>query len=224
MIMNEILEKLTTSVEFGKINKNTPFPPDMKGQDGADELTRMALDSGISPSDILNNALIVGMDRVGKKFSEHKVFVPQMLLSAKAMSAAMVHMKPFFQSGDIKRKGVFVIGTVTGDLHDIGKNLVSMMVEGAGWEVKDLGVDVKADKFIETINNNPGCFLGLSSLLTTTMASMESIVKSVKEKFPETKICVGGAPVNDVFRQKINADFYSPNPQGLIEYLNNFAA
>jgi methanogenic corrinoid protein MtbC1 len=222
--MHEILEKLTTSVEFGKINKNTPFPPDMKGQDGADELTKNALEAGISPSDILNNALIVGMDRVGKKFSEHKVFVPQMLLSAKAMAAAMVHMKPFFQSGDIKRKGIFVIGTVTGDLHDIGKNLVSMMVEGSGWEVKDLGVDVKTDRFLDAIKENPGCFLGLSSLLTTTMGSMENIVKSVKEKYPDIKICIGGAPVNENFRKQIEADFYSPNPQGLIEYLNNFAA
>lgn len=222
--MNEILEKLTTSVEFGKINKNTPFPPELKGQDGADELTKQALEAGISPSDILNGALIIGMDRVGKKFSEHKVFVPQMLLSAKAMAAGMAHMKPFFQSGDIKRKGMFVIGTVTGDLHDIGKNLVSMMVEGAGWEVKDLGVDVKLDKFIDTIKNNPGCILGLSSLLTTTMPSMESIVKSVKEQFPGIKICIGGAPVNENFRKQINADFYSPNPQGLIEYLNKIAA
>ncbi len=222
--MNELLEQIAQCVELGKINKISPFPPSMKGQDGADELTKKAIESGCSPTDILNKGLVLGMERVGVKFAENKVFVPQMLISAKAMGAAMAHLKPYFKSGEVKRRGVFVVGTVAGDLHDIGKNLVAMMIEGGGWEVIDLGVDVKAEKFIETIKARPGCFVGLSALLTTTMVNMEQIVKNIKEQIPSTKIVIGGAPVNDDFRIKIGADFYSSNPQGAIEYLNKLTA
>jgi len=222
--MSELISKIAHCIEFGKINKTSPFPPDMKGMEGADELTQQALLEGISPSDILEKGFVVGMEKVGKKFSENKVFVPQMLMSAKAMSTAMVHLKPFFQSGSIKRRGVFVIGTVAGDLHDIGKNLVSMMVEGGGWEVIDLGVDVKSEQFIQEIQKHPGCAVGLSALLTTTMVNMEAIVKEIKKIDINTKVLVGGAPVNDDFRIKIGADFYSPDPQGAVEYLNKQVA
>jgi methanogenic corrinoid protein MtbC1 len=218
--MEELLRRIAHCVEFGKINKISPYPPDMKGQDGADELTKYALDNGASPGDILSVALVVGMEKVGVKFRENKVFVPQVLMSAKAMSTAMLHLKPYFQSGDVKRKGTFIIGTVAGDLHDIGKNLVAMMVEGNGWEVVDLGTDVKAEKFVTSIKEHPGCAVGLSSLLTTTMGNMEQIVKDIKVAVPDTKILIGGAPVTDEFRKSIVADFYSPDPQGAVEYLN----
>jgi len=218
--MNEILEKLIKSVEFGKINKATPYPPEMKDEDGADELTKLALDSGISPFDILNSALIKGMENVGQKYSEHKVFVPQMLISAKAMSAALKHIKPFFSSGEIQRKGVLVIGTVFGDLHDIGKNLVAMMVEGAGWEVIDLGVDVKPEKYLETIEKYPDCVVAISALLTTTMINMETVVKAVKEKYPEKVILIGGAPVSNEFCKQIGATAFLTDPQKAVEYLN----
>ena len=122
----EILQKLATSVEMGKVNKDAPYPPAMKGMDGADELTREALDMGVKPIEILNDALILAMNKVGEKFTQKKIFVPQMLISAKAMNASMEHLKPFFQSGEVKRKGKFIIGTVAGDLHDIGKNLVEI--------------------------------------------------------------------------------------------------
>ncbi len=217
--MNELLEKIAYCVEFGKINKAAPYPPDMKGQDGADELTKQALDEGIDANDILQSGLVVGMEKIGKKFRENKVFVPQVLMSAKAMGTAMNHLKPYFQSGAVKRKGIFVIGTVVGDLHDIGKNLVTMMVEGSGWEVVDLGTDVKAEKFLEAIKDHPNCIVGLSALLTTTMANMEKIVKEIKANYSETKVLIGGAPVNDDFKNKIGADFYSPDPQGAVEYL-----
>jgi methanogenic corrinoid protein MtbC1 len=124
----------------------------------------------------------------------------------------------------VRRKGTFIIGTVVGDLHDIGKNLVSMMVEGNGWEVIDLGTDVKAEKFINTIKEHPGSVVGLSALLTTTMANMEMIVKELQVHVPGTRILVGGAPVTDEFRKKIGADFYSPDPQGAVEYLNQMVA
>jgi len=219
--MNEIIEKLTTCIEFGKINQKSPFPPSMRGEVGADELTKQALEAGIKPSEILEQALIPGMNAVGQKFSEGKVFVPEMLMAAKAMSMAMVHLKPYFVSGEVKRKGTFIIGTVFGDLHDIGKNLVAMTVEGAGWEVIDLGVDVKGETFLEALEKHPNGVIGISALLTTTMANMESVVKLVKEKHPLTKVMVGGAPLNTAFSNKIGADFYSRDPQGAVAYLNN---
>jgi len=222
--MESILAKLAEAVEFGKVDKNSPFPPNMKGQDGADELAKEALDTGVAPGSILTDALVPAMDKVGQKFSENKIFVPQMLMSAKAMGAAMNHLKPFFQSGDVQTKGTFIIGTVKGDLHDIGKNLVAMMVEGGGWTIVDLGVDVNEDTFNQAITDNPGAVVGLSALLTTTMANMEEIVQKIKENHPTTKVLVGGAPLTDDFRQKIGADFYSPDPRGAVEYLKELAA
>lgn len=222
--MQELFQKIAHCVEFGKINKTSPYPPDLKDQDGADELTKQALDKGADADEILTNALIVGMEKVGVKFRENKIFVPQVLMSAKAMSASMAHLKPFFTSGQAKRKGVFIVGTVQGDLHDIGKNLVAMMVEGNGFEVIDLGVDVSGEKFLEEAEKHPDAVIGLSALLTTTMVNMESIVKSIKDRKPEMKVCIGGAPVTEEFRAKINADLYSPDPQGLVEYLNGIAS
>jgi len=219
--MNEIIEKLTTCIEFGKINQKSPFPPSMRGEVGADELTKQALEEGIKPTEILEQGLIPGMNAVGLKFSQGKVFVPEMLMAAKAMSTALVHLKPYFQSGEVKRKGTFIIGTVFGDLHDIGKNLVAMTVEGAGWEVIDLDVDVKDETFLNTLEKYPNSTVGISALLTTTMANMESVVKMLKEKHPATKILVGGAPLNFEFSKKIGADFYSRDPQGAVAYLNN---
>lgn len=222
--MEELFEKIAHCVEFGKINLNSPYPPDMKGQEGADELTKNALDSGASAQDILTRGLVPGMEKVGLKFRENKIFVPQVLMSAKAMSTAMAHLKPFFQSGAVKQKGTFVVGTVQGDLHDIGKNLVAMMIEGNGWKVIDLGTDVSAEKFLEAVQANPGCAVGLSALLTTTMINMEKIVQTLHEQAPGTKVLIGGAPVNDDFRIKIGADYYSPDPQGAVEYLNQLVA
>jgi len=222
--MNEILSKLAQCVEVGKIDKACPYPPNMKDQDGASELTKKALDTGIKPTDILENALIPAMAVVGNKFSRNEIYVPQMLMSAKAMHGAMVHIKPYFLSGETKRKGTFIIGTVTGDLHDIGKNLVSMMVEGGGWEVIDLGVDVGTDKFLKAIDDNPGAVIGLSALLTTTMENMKKTVTALKEKHPGSKILVGGAPVTQEYCEKIGADFYSPDPQGAVNYLKNLAS
>jgi methanogenic corrinoid protein MtbC1 len=218
--MTDILEQIAHCIEFGKINKQSPYPPDMKGQDGADEYTKAALEQGVAAGDILKKGLVPGMQKVGIKFRENKIFVPQVLMSAKAMSTAMVHLKPFFQSGEVVRKGKFVIGTVAGDLHDIGKNLVSMMVEGAGWEVIDLGVDVSIDRFLKAVEENPSCIVGLSAMLTTTMVNMSTLVTTIKEKHPNQKVIIGGAPLNNDFCAEIGADFYSPDPQGAIEYLD----
>ena len=222
--MSELLLKIAECVEFGKINKTAPYPPQMKGMEGTDELTKQALDSGISAQRILSEGLMPGMEKVGIKFRENKVFVPQVLMSAKAMSTALEHLKPYFLSGEVKQKGIFIIGTVEGDLHDIGKNLVSMMVEGNGWKVVDLGTDVSAEKFVAALRENENAIVGLSALLTTTMVNMERITKAIKDAVPGAIVAIGGAPVNDDFRQRIGADAYSPDPQGLVEYLNSHVA
>jgi methanogenic corrinoid protein MtbC1 len=221
--MEDFLQKLAQCVENGKINKSSPYPPNMKDQDGADELAKRALEEGVKPDEILENALIPAMAKVGNKFSRKEIYVPQMLMAAKAMSSAMVHLKPFFQSGETKRKGKFIIGTVSGDLHDIGKNLVAMMIEGGGWEVIDLGVDVGAEKFLKALDENPNAIIGLSALLTTTMENMKKIVTVIREKYSSSKILVGGAPVTMEYCKKIGADFYSPDPQGAVNYLKQLA-
>ncbi len=222
--MVNILEQLAHCIENGKINQSAPYPPAMRGQPGADELTVIALNDGISPSDILSKGLITGMGRIGVKFRENKVFVPQVLMSAKAMNGAMSHLKKYFMDGSVKRKGKIILGTVEGDLHDIGKNLVSMIVEGNGYEVIDLGVDVSADKFIDAIRQHPDAFVGMSALLTTTMVNMEKINKVIKAEYPNTITCIGGAPLNQDFATEIGADYYSDEPQALVDILDRLIA
>ncbi len=221
--MNTVLENISKCVESGKINKASTYPPAMKGMDGADELTKKALEEGIPPDEILEHALIPAMSSVGDKYARKEIFVPQMLMSAKAMNSAMVHIKPFFISGEARRKGRFIIGTVSGDLHDIGKNLVAMMIEGGGWEVIDLGVDAGPDKFLKALDDYPDAVVGLSALLTTTMENMRKIVTVIKENHSETRVMVGGAPVTTEYCIRIGADFYSPDPQGAVRYLNSLA-
>ena len=222
--MEDLLARIAECVELGKINKATPFPPKMKGMDGAEELTLQALEAGLSPADILTRGLIIGMEKIGVKFKNNQVFVPQVLMSAKAMSTALKHLKKFFQDGSVQRRGQFIIGTVEGDLHDIGKNLVAMMVEGNGYEVIDLGVDVKADKFVEAVKAHPGAYVGRSALLTTTMVNMEQINAALKQQFPGIVTFVGGAPVTPEFAHKIGADYYTDGPQELVEILNRISA
>lgn len=221
--MSELAEKIAVCVERGKVNKDAPYPPDLKGQDGADELAKQALDSGLKPNVVLDGC-ILGMDRIGTKFSQNKAFVPELLMSAKAMTAAMNHLKPFFQSGEVKRKGTFIIGTVAGDLHDIGKNLVAMVAEGGGFEVVDLGNDVSIEKFLQAVSKYPEAVVGMSALLTTTMVNMEGTIKAIKEKFPNVPVIIGGAPVTQEFASKIGADGYSSDPQGAVSFLNKKAS
>lgn len=222
--MSELLEQIAVCVEKGKVNKDSPYPPDMKGEDGVDELTAKALADDVNPNDVLTQGLMAGMNRVGVKFSNNEVFVPDLLMAAKAMKTGMRQLTPHFESGAAQHKGAIVIGTVKGDLHDIGKNLVGMVMEGGGWEVIDLGVDASAEQFLEAVEGHPGAAVGLSALLTTTMANMEQIVKTIKEKIPSTKVLVGGAPLTQEFCDKIGADAYAPDPQGALEYLEAAAS
>ena len=216
---DELIQQIGICIERGKVNRSSPYPGDMQGQDGSDELTQKALSEGIGP-DLILSACNSGMQRIGEKFSRNEVFVPELLMAAKSMNAVMAHLKPFFKTGAVKAKGKFVVGTVAGDLHDIGKNLVSMVVEGNGWEVIDLGVDVKTAKFVETVRVNPGCIVGLSALLTTTMANMAKTVEEIKTQFPDTVVIVGGAPLSNKAAEQMHADGYAPDPQGAVAFLN----
>lgn len=218
--MENILDEIAVCVERGKSNIQSPYPPDLKGKEGAFELTQKALENGIKSSEILNEGLIKGMQRIGEKFRANKVFVPDVLIAAKAMNAAMVHIKPFFISNEIKTKGKIVMGTVAGDLHDIGKNIVAMIIQGGGWEIVDLGVDVSAEKFVKAVEEHKPAAIGLSALLTTTMLNMESIIKEIKTVNEDIKVLVGGAPLSQEYADSIGADFFSPNPQDALEYLN----
>lgn len=217
--MQEIVETIATLVAKGKVSKASPFPPEMKGQEGADEVAAEALKNGLKP-DVLLQGCILGMERIGKEFGENRAFVTNLIVSAAAMNAVLAHIKPFLESGEVKRKGRFVIGTVSGDMHDIGKNLVSMIIKGGGFEVIDLGVDVPTNRFLDAIAKHPGCFVGLSALLTTTKRNMQSSVEAIKKTYPDMKVLIGGAPITQDFCTQIGADFYSPNPHEAVEYLN----
>jgi len=217
---NELLKKIALCVEKGKVNLISPYPPEMEKENGTYELTKMALDSGIPAKDILSTGLIIGMQKVGEQFRNNEIYLPDVLMAAKSMNAGMEYLKPYFKSGDIQHKGKIILGTVTGDLHDIGKKIVAMFFEGNGWEVIDCGVDVSGEVFCEAVKKNRPHAVGLSALLTTTMVSMESISKEIKFKYPEVKVIVGGAPVTAAFATKIGADAYFPNPQDALDFLN----
>ena len=219
--MDGILSKIAVCIEKGKVDAKSPFPPELKGQDGADELTRMALDKGMAPEEILTEGLVRGMMKVGEKFRKGEIYLPDVLIAAKAMNAGMTHLKPHFLSGTVRHKGKVILGTVAGDLHDIGKNILGMFLEGSGWDVIDCGVDVSTDQFIQAIEEHQPDAIGLSALLTTTMGNMEKSVREIKSRFPRLKVMVGGAPVNQQFSAKIGADLTSPDPQGAVDFLNS---
>ncbi|MBN1302711.1 MAG: corrinoid protein, partial [Melioribacteraceae bacterium] len=215
-----ILDSLAECIELGKSDRDFPYPEHLKGREGASELTLAALKMGISPDDILKKALMIGMKRIGEQFAEGKVFIPNLLISAKAMYASMEHLKPYFDSGEAVHRGTFVIGTVAGDLHDIGKNLVKMVMEGDGWKVIDLGTNVSSDRFLESVQENNASVLGLSALLTTTMQNMSEVVNRVKGFNEGIKIFIGGAPVTKKYAVEIGADDYFPDPHSLASAFN----
>jgi len=218
---DEILKMLLETIERGKVDIDSPYPPDLKGEKGAVELTQDALNQGISAQDILMKALMVGMRHVGDKFGCGEAFIPDLMISAKAMTAATAVLKPHFESSGQIDKGIFIIGTVSGDLHDIGKNIVRMIMEGAGWRVIDLGTNVSTEKFLATLQEHPTACIGLSALLTTTMVNMEETVQKIKNNNPETLVVIGGAPITEGFSNKIGADSYFPSPHVLPDFLEN---
>ena len=173
--------------------------------------TQKSLDAGDSARSILDNGLIIAMDEVGERYSKGLIFVPQMLRSAKTMQECMKVLQPFFKEGDVTSKGKVLIGTVKGDLHDIGKNLVSMMMEGAGFTIVDLGVDVPAAKFIQQAQEVTPDIVAMSALLSTTMPSMLETIEALQEAGlrDKVKVMIGGAPVTERYAQQIKADSYA---------------
>jgi 5-methyltetrahydrofolate--homocysteine methyltransferase len=181
----------------------------MEGKvDEASSRVQQALDSKVEVNEILNKGLIAAMDVVGEKFGEGELFIPQVLWSAKAMQGGMDLLKPHFSSSDRAGKGTVVIGTAKGDIHDIGKNLVAIMLEGSGFQVADLGVDVAPERFVEKAVEVKADVIALSALLTTTMPSMGEVVSLIKAKKLPFKVIVGGAPVDQAFCEEIGADAY----------------
>jgi len=187
-------------------------------------LVQAEIDSRADVEAILNEGLIGAMDEVGKRFSSGELFVPEMLMAAQAMKAGLAILKPLLASGTAEAKGVIIIGTVKGDLHDIGKNLVSMMLEGAGFHVVDLGVDVDPGKFVQAAQQHKADVVALSALLTTTMPAMLATVNAVREAGLATKAIVGGAPVTQAFADQIGADGYSSDAPGAVELARRLVA
>lgn len=178
---------------------------------GVQANVKAALDAGLPAGTILSDGLIAGMAEVGRLFEEGEYFVPEMLIAARAMQAGLAILKPALVKADVKPIGKVAIGTVKGDLHDIGKNLVSMMLEGASFEILDLGTDVTPDKFIDAVQNQKADFIAMSALLTTTMPNMKNTVEAIKASGlrDKVKILVGGAPVTDAYAKEIGADGYA---------------
>ncbi|MCF8061177.1 MAG: corrinoid protein [Deltaproteobacteria bacterium] len=191
---------------------------------GVTELVQKEIDAGTDIDTILNEALIGAMDEVGKRFSDGELYVPEMLMAAQTMKAGLALLKPHLTGDSARAKGTVVIGTVKGDLHDIGKNLVAMMLEGAGFNVVDLGVDVAAETFVQAAGDNGAGVVALSALLTTTMPAMEGTIKALQEAGLTVKIMVGGAPVTSGFADRIGAQGFSADAPGAVELARKLMA
>jgi len=183
------------------------------------EMTEQALAEGITAKEVLQEGLIAGMSVVGEDFKYNRLYVPQVLIAARAMKAGMAILKPLLSAGgDVQSSGTVIMGTVKGDLHDIGKNLVCMMAEGAGFEMIDLGVDQSAVKFVAAVREHKADIVGMSALLTTTMPYMKVVIDTLKEEGLEhVKTCVGGAPVSEMFAEEIGADGYGADASRAVE-------
>ena len=211
--MSSILETIATDLYNGR-NENVAT------------LVQQALDEGLSAADILSGGLIAGMDEVGKDFKAGDLFVPEVLIAARAMHAGMSVLRPLLAEADVPSAGKYVIGTVQGDLHDIGKNLVRMMLEGAGFDMVDLGTDVKPEAFVAAVQEHQPQVLGMSALLTTTMPGMKATIEALQEAGlrDTVKIMVGGAPVTQAFAEQINADAYAPDAASAVDVARELTA
>ncbi|MBN2590638.1 MAG: corrinoid protein [Sedimentisphaerales bacterium] len=187
-------------------------------------ITKEAIEEGLAPKTILDEGLIAGMDVVGARFKKNEVYIPEVLISARAMKMAMEVLEPELVKAGVEPLGKLAIGTVQGDLHDIGKNLVAMMLKGAGFEVIDLGVDVKPEKFVEKIKEDGVQLIGISALLTTTMPGMEKTIKALKDEGLSAKVMIGGAPVTQEYANKIGADGYAPDAASAVDIAKSLVA
>ena len=190
--------------------------------DDLKKLVEEAINEDGNPADILNQGLLPGMDAVGQKWKAGDMFMPEVLRSAKAMSNSMDILRPYLKEGDMGNTGTMVIGTVAGDLHDIGKDLAAMMFEGAGFKVINIGIDQPNEAFVEAVKEHQPNILGMSALLTTTMPRMGEVINSLKEAGirDQVSVIIGGAPVTQEFADEIGADIYAPNAGSAVEITN----
>jgi len=189
-------------------------------------LTQKALSEGLAPGEVLRKGLIAGMNVVGDRFKKEEMFVPEVLVAAQAMHAGMDVLQPHLAAGEATSAGTVVLGTVQGDLHDIGKNLVGMMIEGAGYKVIDLGIDIPAAKFVAAVKEHQPDVLGMSALLTTTMPAMSEVIKALEEAGlrDKVKVIVGGAPLTQEFADKVGADGYGPDATSAVDLVRDLTA
>jgi 5-methyltetrahydrofolate--homocysteine methyltransferase len=209
--MNEIIEKIKKNVIEGRVNsEDEGFEGDMEGQPGVIELVKEALEQQVSPSKILSQALHPGMEVVGQRYETGDYLIPDMLASAECVSEAIDILESKLQAEDIQSRGKFVIATVEGDLHDIGKNIVATLLKGTGFDVIDLGTSVKAEKIVSAVKDADASYVGLSALLTTTMGYMEEVIQGLTQSGirDRVKVFIGGAPVSNEFATQIGADYY----------------
>jgi 5-methyltetrahydrofolate--homocysteine methyltransferase len=207
----ELLEKLKINVIQGRKTKDdVGIDESLNGTPGVVELVEEALKGDIPVKDLITKSLTAGMNVVGEKFSTREYFIPDMLASADAVGAAMEILKPRLEEANVETRGKFIIATVKGDIHDIGKNIVAILLRGAGYEVNDLGIDVPEDRIIATVRDEKPDYLGLSALLTTTMTEMPVVIKSLKDNGlrENVRVLIGGAAVSDEYAQEIGADAF----------------
>ena len=222
----EILEQIKENVIHGrKTHEDIGIDESLSETPGVLELTESALSGNISPELIITEALTPGMTIVGEKFSKKEYFIPDMLASADAVGAAMDVLKPYLEKAKIETKGKFVIATVKGDIHDIGKNIVAILLKGAGYEVNDMGIDVPEDKIIEVVKEERPDYLGLSALLTTTMTEMKTVIDALKENKlrDKVKVLIGGAAVSVEYAKEIGADAFCADGFQAIKVLEEFS-
>ncbi len=221
----EIIAALKENVIQGRKTKDDVGIDDsLIDKPGVVELTQQALDDKLSPQEIITGGLTAGMEVVGEKFSSKEYFIPDMLASAEAVGAAMDILKPALESAKVETKGKFAIATVKGDIHDIGKNIVAILLKGAGYEVHDLGIDVPEEAVVDFVKKEKPQYLGLSALLTTTMTEMSVVIKALEEDKVRSnvKVLIGGAAVSDEFAREIGADAYCADAFAAVKVLDSY--
>jgi 5-methyltetrahydrofolate--homocysteine methyltransferase len=222
--MQELLEKIKFNVVQGRVDKEDEgLMCDLTGEPGVRELVETAVDKDVEAKAILLDGLTAGMTEVGEKYDRGEYLIPDMLAAAEAVGTAMDILEPYLKRADVKSKGTFVIATVQGDLHDIGKNIVATMFKGAGYTVKDLGTGVSSENIVEAVLEHDAQYVGLSALLTTTMPRMKDTINMLKEAGvrDKVKVLLGGAPLSAAFAEKIGADAYCKDAFDALERLRN---
>lgn len=227
METDEFIKAIAFNVVQGRVEaEDEGFDDGLEGQPGVTELVNEALENGVEPKEIVIEALTKSMEEVGEKFERNEYLIPDMLASAECVGVAMDILSPHLIKAGVKSKGKFVIATVAGDLHDIGKNIVAIMLKGAGYQVIDLGTDVSVDIIISAVKENEAPFIGLSALLTTTMRVMGEVVKKLEQEGlrDSVTVLIGGAPTSAAFAQEIGADAHCKDGFDAIDVLKTMAA